>query len=57
MRVTLRRAEAVKTALVSEGIAPEATSTDARGEAEPLVPTDDGVPEPQNRRVEIASSN
>ncbi len=25
----------------------------ARGEADPLVPTDDGVREPQNRRAEI----
>jgi outer membrane protein OmpA-like peptidoglycan-associated protein len=57
MRVSLQRAEAIKTALASERIVPEATSTDARGEAEPLVPTSDGVPEPQNRRIEIASSN
>ena len=48
-----RRADAVKAELVRLGVSAGAISTDAKGETEPLVPTDDGVPEPQNRRVEI----
>ena len=48
-----RRATTVKGALVSEGIAGGSISTSAKGESDPLVPTDDGVREPQNRRVHI----
>ncbi len=48
-----RRAEAVGLALVDLGIPPEHVVLDAKGESDPLVPTDDGVEEPQNRRVEI----
>jgi len=49
----LRRANAVKNALVKEGVAPEAISVIGRGKLNPLVPTKDQVREPQNRRVEI----
>ena len=48
-----RRADAVKAELVDLGLSPNAITTEAKGEAEPLVPTADGVAEPQNRRVEI----
>ncbi|MEQ1756596.1 MAG: OmpA family protein [Micropepsaceae bacterium] len=52
--LSMRRANAVKGALVSEGVATGAISLDAKGESEPLVPTADGVREPQNRRVNIS---
>ena len=48
-----RRADAVKAELVRLGLSATEISTEAKGETEPLVPTADGVPEPQNRRVEI----
>ncbi|MFQ5348695.1 MAG: OmpA family protein, partial [Rhodothalassiaceae bacterium] len=48
-----RRAAAVKAALVARGVPAERIATSGRGESEPLVPTNDGVREPQNRRVEI----
>lgn len=48
-----RRANTVKGALVSEGIPGGSITTSAKGESEPLVPTADGVREPQNRRVHI----
>jgi outer membrane protein OmpA-like peptidoglycan-associated protein len=47
-----RRAETVKRQLMAMG-ADEQIHTDAKGESVPLVPTADGVREPQNRRVEI----
>lgn len=48
-----RRAEAVKDELVRQGLSAAEIITQAKGETQPLVPTADGVPEPQNRRVEI----
>lgn len=53
MALSQRRAGAVKAGLVAEGVAGGAITTSARGESEPLVQTDDGVREPQNRRVHI----
>jgi len=53
MALSMRRANAVKDALVREGIPATSMQVVARGESEPLVPTADGVREPQNRRVEI----
>ena len=38
---------------VKLGIAPDRITVAGRGEREPLVPTEDGVAEPRNRRVEI----
>jgi outer membrane protein OmpA-like peptidoglycan-associated protein len=52
-RLSERRAEAVRAQLVREGIATNAIATTGRGKAQPLVPTADGVREPQNRRAEI----
>jgi outer membrane protein OmpA-like peptidoglycan-associated protein len=53
MALSLRRANAVKDALVRDGVPATAISVVGRGETQPLVPTGDGVREPQNRRVEI----
>jgi len=53
MALSLRRANTVKNALVKEGVAPASISVVGRGETALLVPTKDGVREPQNRRVEI----
>ncbi len=53
MALSLRRANAVKDSLVRNGVPAGAISVIGRGESQPLVPTADGVREPQNRRVEI----
>ena len=53
MKLSQRRADAVKKQLVRLGLPAAEISTVAKGEREPLVPTADGVREPQNRRVEI----
>jgi len=49
----LRRAEAVRAELEKRGIPRNAISVASFGEERPLVPTEDGVREVQNRRVEI----
>jgi outer membrane protein OmpA-like peptidoglycan-associated protein len=51
-----KRAEAIKAAIANLGIQTESVKIIAKGESEPLVPTEDGVKEPQNRRVEIIYS-
>jgi OmpA-OmpF porin, OOP family len=49
-----RRAEAVRDALLARGMSPRVeVRIVAAGEADPLVETADGVPEPQNRHVSI----
>lgn len=53
MALSLRRANAVKAALVKLGVPAVAITTVGRGEQGLLVQTGDGVREPQNRRVEI----
>ena len=53
MALSLRRANAVKDALVRDGVPAGAIQVIGKGETQPLVPTPDGVREPQNRRVEI----
>jgi len=53
MALSLRRANAVKDALVRNGVPAQAISVIGMGEKGLLVQTADGVREPQNRRVEI----
>ncbi|MBI5163800.1 MAG: outer membrane beta-barrel protein [Magnetospirillum sp.] len=53
MALSMKRANAVKTGLIQQGIPADQIAVVARGEGEPLVPTGDNVREPQNRRVEI----
>ena len=52
--LSLRRARKVRDDLVKLGIPADRIEVAGRGEREPLVPTDDEVAEPQNRRVEIS---
>ncbi len=52
-RLSLRRAQNVAAELVQQGVPQTAITIQAFGETRPLVPTPDGVREPQNRRVEI----
>lgn len=54
MALSMRRAVAVKDALVREGVPPTSVAVEGRGESELLVQTGDGVREPQNRRVVIS---
>jgi OOP family OmpA-OmpF porin len=53
MALSLRRADAVRAALIAGGLSGDAITVAGRGESEPAVPTADGVKEPANRRVEI----
>lgn len=49
----LKRAEQVRSYLAAKGIPASAIRVSSEGEDRPLVPTEDGVREVQNRRVEI----
>jgi outer membrane protein OmpA-like peptidoglycan-associated protein len=53
LRLSMRRAQAVQTELVHDGVAQGEIAIFAKGKRDPLVPTADGVREPQNRRVQI----
>lgn len=53
MALSLRRASAVKREMMRNGVAAKDIAIFGRGETQPLVPTPDGVREPQNRRAEI----
>lgn len=53
MALSLRRGEAVKAALVKLGVPATEITVVGKGKSELLVPTKDGVREPQNRRVQI----
>jgi len=52
-KLSVRRAEAVESELVRDGVAKQEIAIHGYGETNPLVPTAKGVREPQNRRVEI----
>ena len=54
MALSVRRADAVKNALIQNGVPATAIDSTGRGETSLLVQTADGVREPQNRRVELA---
>jgi outer membrane protein OmpA-like peptidoglycan-associated protein len=53
IELSSRRANYVRGLLVSSGIKPNALIVSFYGKARPLVPTEDQVPEPRNRRVEV----
>jgi len=53
-KLSERRAQAVADALVAEGVPRASLDVQWHGEDQLPVPTADGVPEPQNRRVSIA---
>ena len=53
LELSQRRAEAVASELVRQGVPATDIVTIGRGEEDLLVPTADGVREPRNRRVEI----
>lgn len=52
--LSLQRAGKVREILVGMGVAPEHVNAAGRGSREPLVPTEAGVDEPRNRRVEVS---
>ncbi|MDR6290353.1 hypothetical protein E9232_002874 [Inquilinus ginsengisoli] len=54
--LSVRRGESVRRELVADGVADSLIAVKGVGESDPLVPTADGVREPQNRRVEIVLS-
>lgn len=51
--LSMKRARAVATILLGQGIDPSTLDITSHGKDNPLVPTGDQVPEPRNRRVEI----
>ena len=51
--LSLRRANAIRDLLVEMGFRGDLVAPVGRGEREPLVATEDDVPEPRNRRAEI----
>jgi outer membrane protein OmpA-like peptidoglycan-associated protein len=53
LALSIRRGNAVKAALIKLGVPANEISVVGKGKAEQLVPTKDGVREPQNRRVQI----
>jgi outer membrane protein OmpA-like peptidoglycan-associated protein len=52
-RLSQRRANYIRDLLVSSGVNPNTLFVSFYGKARPLVPTQDEVPEPRNRRVEV----
>ena len=52
--LALKRANVVRSALITRGIAPNILRVESRGETDPMVPTADNVREPANRRAEIS---
>jgi OOP family OmpA-OmpF porin len=54
LKLSTRRAEVVKKALVAAGVPADRVTVEGRGAADPLVPTRDGVREPKNRRAVIS---
>lgn len=53
LALSKKRSDSVKNELMKMGFSSAHIATYAKGESAPLVPTADGIQEPQNRRVEI----
>jgi len=53
VRLSSRRATSVRDLFVSRGVKPNTLFVSFYGKTRPLVPTEDEVPEPRNRRVEV----
>lgn len=53
-KLSARRADVVKNALVAAGVSESAIKTEAYGEKNPAQPRPDGTREPLNRRAEVA---
>jgi OOP family OmpA-OmpF porin len=53
MRLSEKRAEAVKAGLVAKGLSADMITTEAKGETDPMVQTADNVREPANRRAQV----
>lgn len=53
VELSKRRAEAVRQLLIRDGLPESAITSIGRGELDPLVPTEDDIAEPRNRRVEV----
>jgi outer membrane protein OmpA-like peptidoglycan-associated protein len=51
-RLALDRAKGIKNLFIHKGVQPDIIEVDSHGEDNPLVNTEDEVPEPRNRRVE-----
>jgi len=51
--LSMKRARAVASILLANGVDPSVLDITSHGKDNPLVPTGDQVPEPRNRRVEI----
>jgi outer membrane protein OmpA-like peptidoglycan-associated protein len=56
MRLSRRRADSVAGELEAHGVSASEIEIVAKGKRDLLVPTADGVREPQNRRVQIVYS-
>ena len=54
MALGQKRADSVAAQLMSQGVSESSIVTASEGETSPLVPTGDGVAEPQNRRASIS---
>lgn len=52
-RLSLKRARKVETLLLENGVAPDTLYVTSHGEGNPIIPTEDNVAEPLNRRVEV----
>jgi outer membrane protein OmpA-like peptidoglycan-associated protein len=53
-KLSKKRAEGLRDLLIESGVAADKMEAVGRGERDPLVPTEDEVDEPKNRRVEIS---
>ena len=52
-RLSLQRAQAIRALMLEQGFQAELIEARGRGEREPVVPTEDEVAEPRNRRAEV----